>query len=119
MERGSAPQKPPPLAVEEDAFRHDIVSTDMRRVHPDLPVHGTAEDRHDHLRRCDLAAYNGIRASFPNFTPPGERREETRGPRSVRGWSALEEGAGGVRRPAAPQTDVCCPDEAQVAPLSG
>ena len=118
MERTTVAEKPPPLTVEEDVFRRDIVSADMRRVHPDLPVHGTAEDRHDHLRRCDLAAYNGIRDTFPNFTPPGERREETRRASSIGGWSALE-AAGGGKPAVAPQPDVRRPDGPAIAPLSG
>ena len=64
---------PPPLVVDDDAgVRRDVCSADVRRVHPDLPLNGTPEDRLWHQRACDARAYALIRARFPDFLPPGE-----------------------------------------------
>lgn len=59
------------VSVVPQGFRQDFVSDDMRRVHPDLPYNGTAQDRANHLKACDAAAYATIRDSFPGFKPPG------------------------------------------------
>lgn len=64
--------RPPALVVDEDAdVRRDVCSVDVRRVHPDLPLDGTPEDRLAHQRACDARAYALIRARFPGFSPPG------------------------------------------------
>lgn len=68
--------RPPCLQVEDDVFRHDILSADVRRVHPDLPLQGTPQDRHDHIRRCDMLAYSNIRDHFPGFTPPSMKSDD-------------------------------------------
>ena len=57
-----------------DPVRRDTVSADMRSVHPDLPVHGTSEERRHYLRQCDARAYSEIRDDFPQFTPPSESK---------------------------------------------
>jgi hypothetical protein len=58
---------------DEDGIRHDIRSDDMRRVHPDLPSHGTPTERDFHLLKCDLRAYSTVRRRFPLLTPPSHR----------------------------------------------
>ena len=64
--------RPPSIAVDDDApLRRDVDSVDMRRVHPDLPVDATPDDRNAHQRACDARAYERIRARFPAFRPPG------------------------------------------------
>lgn len=77
---GSYPGKSSPLlriAVDDDdtdPVRRDTVSADMLRVHPDLPIHGTSEERRRYLRECDARAYSEIRDDFPQFTPPSESK---------------------------------------------
>lgn len=60
--------RPPPVKVDDAGVRHDVLSDDVRRVHPDLP--STPAARNAHLARCDAKAYASIRARFPDFTPP-------------------------------------------------
>ena len=63
----------PPAAVETgSAFRHDILSADVRRVHPDLPDSPGARLRH--VAECDARAYETIREELPLFRPPGGGR---------------------------------------------
>ena len=68
--------RPAPLDVDDDApMRHDILSDDVRRVHPDLPF-TNARDRMSHQHTCDRDAYASIVATFPGFTPPGGARTD-------------------------------------------
>ena len=69
---------PPPLVLPDiDAeIRHDVLSDDMRRVHPELASCDTARARLEHLRSCDLLAYDGVRTRFPEFVPPCMRGDE-------------------------------------------
>lgn len=64
--------RPPPVLIDppDGSVRRDVSSDDVRRVHPDLPLHGTPEDRRSYLRRCDREAYDTIRLRHPGFTPP-------------------------------------------------
>ena len=66
------------LVVPDTApIRHDVKSRDMDRVHPEVKHIKTPEERQEHLRRCDTAAYRVIECDFPNFTPPGAKRDTT------------------------------------------
>ena len=64
------------VSVLPQGFRQDFVSDDMRRVHPDLPRNGTAQDRANYLKACDAAAYATIRYAFPGFKPPGAAADD-------------------------------------------
>ena len=65
------------VCVDPEHFHRDIVSEEMRRVLPDLPLEASAEDRRMYQLHRDLDAYETIHARFPLFTPPG--------------WAALRE----------------------------
>ena len=67
----SAGHRPPPIVTDDNLVRRDILSDDVRRVHPDLMVDGTAEERREHQHRCDLRAYERIRHLYPLWMPPG------------------------------------------------
>jgi len=58
----------PCIKVDDNHFRHDIVSDDVKRVHPDLP--DTPEKRLAHQHKCDVEAYDTIKKDFPLFLPP-------------------------------------------------
>ena len=69
------PQNPPaPIAVDDDVFRRDIDSDEMRSVHPDLPNSPKKRILHQHL--CDLQAYERIRSKYPMLRPPWSKRVE-------------------------------------------
>jgi hypothetical protein len=55
--------RPPPLVVDDDHFRHDIDSDDVRRVYPDLPT-GDARERLLFLERCDMRAFEAQRPGW-------------------------------------------------------
>ena len=61
------------VQVEDHSVRRDYISDDMRRVHPNLPVDGSSNDRAVYLTNCDNTAYLSICKQFPHFTPPSLR----------------------------------------------
>ena len=76
----SAASRPPQLCVDDDApVRRDVLSGDVRAVHPEVAAHPDA-DRVAHLRDCDERAYATIRDRFPAFTPPGWNATRPRPP---------------------------------------
>lgn len=58
------------VEVNDEHFHQDILSDDVKRVHPDLPLNGTPEERREYQHRRDMDAYCTIKSSFPLFTPP-------------------------------------------------
>jgi hypothetical protein len=58
------------IEVNDEHFHQDILSDDVKRVHPDLPLNGTPEERREYQHRRDMDAYRTIKSSFPRFTPP-------------------------------------------------
>ena len=70
-----SPAPPPPLVVDDDhPVRRDVCSETVRRVYPDLPVHGTARDRQNYLDELDRRAYEEIRHVFPSLKPSSASR---------------------------------------------
>ena len=62
-------------APDDAPVRRDLDSTDVRAVHPDLPL-GAFDDasaRRQYLEALDRMAYEKIRRQFPEFRPPALR----------------------------------------------
>ena len=85
MPRLQYPRPPPvqiPDEVEDDAFVHsDLLSEDVRRVHPELGLApNSPRERMAHLDACDDRAYAAICHAYPELRPPSHASKAGRRP---------------------------------------